>query len=41
LGGVYVRGFAGYDPEMLAGLVIIDPADFTETRQNRRLVYQD
>lgn len=41
LGGAYVRGFAVYYPEMLAGLVIIDPADFTETRQNRRQVYLD
>ncbi|AQG81128.1 alpha/beta fold hydrolase [Spirosoma montaniterrae] len=31
LGGVYVRGFAVYYPQELAGLVIIDPADFTET----------
>ena len=30
LGGLYVRGFANYYPELLAGLVIIDPADFTE-----------
>lgn len=37
LGGAYVRGFAAYYPEMLAGLVIIDPADFTETQENRRL----
>ena len=41
LGGAYVRGFAVYYPEMLAGLVIIDPADFTETHQNRRQVYLD
>lgn len=41
LGGVYVRGFAVYYPEMLAGLVIIDPADFTETKENRRLPWYD
>lgn len=40
LGGVYVRGFAVYYPEMLAGLVIIDPADFTETQQNKREYYR-
>ncbi|NET35427.1 MAG: alpha/beta hydrolase, partial [Cyanothece sp. SIO1E1] len=40
LGGVYVRGFAVYYPEMLAGLVIIDPGDFTETRQNKRDYYK-
>lgn len=39
LGGLYVRGFAVYYPEMLAGLVIIDPADFTETHQNKRDYY--
>lgn len=41
LGGAYVRGFAVYYPEMLAGLVIIDPADFTETHLNKREVYRD
>jgi pimeloyl-ACP methyl ester carboxylesterase len=41
LGGAYVRGFAVYYPEMLAGLVIIDPADFTETQENRRLPLMD
>jgi pimeloyl-ACP methyl ester carboxylesterase len=39
LGGAYVRGFAVYYPEMLAGLVIIDPADFTETQLNKRKVH--
>ncbi|SIO14300.1 alpha/beta fold hydrolase [Algoriphagus halophilus] len=39
LGGVYVRGFANYYPEKLAGLVIIDPGDFTETHQNRTEYY--
>ncbi len=34
LGGAYVRGFAVYHPEKLAGLIIIDPADFTETSKN-------
>ena len=40
LGGVYVRGFAVYYPEMLAGLVIIDPGDFTETQKNKRQYYE-
>lgn len=40
LGGLYVRGFAIYYPEMLAGLVIIDPADFTENHQNKRDYYE-
>lgn len=39
LGGAYVRGFAVYYPETLAGLVIIDPADFTETQKNKRDYY--
>lgn len=41
LGGAYVRGFAAYHPGLLAGLVIIDPADFTETRLNKRNPYLD
>jgi len=41
LGGVYVRGFANYYPELLAGLVIIDPADFTETQMNKRDYFTD
>lgn len=40
LGGVYVRGFAIYYPEMLAGLVIVDPGDFTETQENKRDYYE-
>jgi pimeloyl-ACP methyl ester carboxylesterase len=41
LGGAYVRGFAVYYPDLLAGLVIIDPADFTETNLNKRKPYLD
>jgi pimeloyl-ACP methyl ester carboxylesterase len=41
LGGAYVRGFAVYYPNVLAGLVIIDPADFTETKLNKRKPYLD
>jgi pimeloyl-ACP methyl ester carboxylesterase len=41
LGGAYVRGFSVYYPELLAGLVIIDPADFTETKLNRRKPFLD
>ncbi len=39
LGGVYVRGFANYYPDLLAGLVIVDPGDFTETQENQRPYY--
>jgi pimeloyl-ACP methyl ester carboxylesterase len=41
LGGLYVRSFAVYYPDLLAGMVLIDPADFTETMENRRLPYLD
>ncbi len=41
LGGLYVRGFAVYYPELLAGLVIIDPADFTEDKISRRAYYEE
>jgi len=40
LGGVYVRGFAVYYPDLLAGLVIVDPGDFTETQLNKRVYYE-
>lgn len=33
-GGVYIRGFAGRYPNEIAGLVFIDPADFTETKND-------
>ena len=41
LGGLYVRGFAVYHTELLAGLVIIDPADFTEDKITRRAYYEE
>jgi len=41
LGGVYVRGFANYYPELLSGIVIIDPGDFTETQENKRQYFID
>jgi len=34
LGGVYIRGYAGFYPEEISGLVFIDPADFTETKND-------
>lgn len=34
LGGVYIRGFAGFYPKDIAGLVFIDPVDFTETKKD-------
>jgi len=32
MGGIYARGYAIYYPEDLAGLIFLDPGDFTETR---------
>ncbi len=40
LGGAYARGFALYYPAELAGLVLIDPADFTETNTDWGLQFQ-
>lgn len=34
MGGLYSRTFAGYYPKDVAGLVMLDPADFTETKAN-------
>lgn len=34
LGGVYIRNFAGFYPGEISGLVFIDPADFTETKND-------
>jgi len=40
LGGVYIRSFAGYYPNGVAGLVFIDPADFTETKQDWNQIFR-
>jgi pimeloyl-ACP methyl ester carboxylesterase len=34
LGGVYIRGYAGLYPDNVTGLVFIDPADFTERKED-------
>jgi pimeloyl-ACP methyl ester carboxylesterase len=34
LGGVYIRAFAGFYPNEIAGLVFIDPADFIEAKKD-------
>lgn len=34
MGGVYVRAFAGFYPNDVAGLVFVDPADFVETKED-------
>lgn len=41
LGGVYVRGYAGLNPNEIAGLIFIDPADFTETKEDRNILLRD
>ena len=38
IGGVYVRGFAGLYPNEIQGLVFIDPADFTEKKDDWELL---
>lgn len=30
IGGIYIRGFANFYPDDLAGLIFVDPADFTQ-----------
>jgi pimeloyl-ACP methyl ester carboxylesterase len=34
MGGIYTRAFAGYYPQEIAGLIFLDPADFTETKED-------
>jgi len=41
LGGTYVRSFAVFYPEVLAGLVIIDPGDFTANKANNKFPLLD
>ena len=40
MGGVYTRGFAGLYPDDVAGLVFVDPADFTETKQDWNSIFR-
>jgi pimeloyl-ACP methyl ester carboxylesterase len=41
LGGVYIRGYAGLYPNEIDGLIFIDPADFTETKEDRDILLRD
>lgn len=41
LGGVYIRGYAGLYPNDIDGLIFIDPADFTETKEDRNILLRD
>jgi pimeloyl-ACP methyl ester carboxylesterase len=38
MGGLYIRGYAGFYPNEVAGLVFIDPADFTETKAQWKIL---
>ncbi|RRA98822.1 alpha/beta fold hydrolase [Larkinella rosea] len=40
MGGIYTRGFAGFYPDDMAGLVFIDPADFTETKDDWNAIFR-
>lgn len=40
MGGLYVRAYAGLFPEDVAGLVFIDPADFTETKKDWNSIFR-
>lgn len=40
LGGVYARGFAGLYPEETAGVVFVDPADFTASKEEWKLPFR-
>lgn len=40
MGGLYARAFAGFYPDEIAGLVLIDPADFTETKEDWNNIFR-
>lgn len=40
MGGLYVRAYAGLFPKDVAGLVFIDPADFTETKKDWNAIFR-
>ncbi|MCE7067425.1 alpha/beta fold hydrolase [Dyadobacter sp. CY326] len=40
IGGIYTRAFAGYYPDDIAGLVFVDPADFTETKADWNQIFR-
>ena len=41
MGAVYARGYAIYYPKDLAGLIFVDPGDFTETREAYNVPLKD
>lgn len=40
MGGLYVRAYAGLFPKDVAGLIFIDPADFTETKKDWNAIFR-
>lgn len=40
MGGLYVRGYAGIYPTEIAGLILIDPADFTESKDDWNSIFR-
>ncbi|WP_435354485.1 alpha/beta fold hydrolase [Emticicia sp. SJ17W-69] len=40
MGGLYSRAFAGFYPNDITGLVFIDPADFTESKQEWNSIFR-
>lgn len=41
LGGLYARSFAGVYPNDIAGLVFVDPADFTESKDDWNQIFRE
>ncbi|MBA4853834.1 alpha/beta fold hydrolase [Emticicia sp. BO119] len=41
MGGLYARSFAGYYPDDIAGLVFVDPADFTESKDDWNQIFRE
>ena len=41
MGGVYARAFAGHYPSEIAGLVFVDPADFTESKDDWNQIFRE
>jgi pimeloyl-ACP methyl ester carboxylesterase len=41
MGGIYARGYAGIYPGDVAGLVFVDPADFTESKDDWNQIFRE
>jgi pimeloyl-ACP methyl ester carboxylesterase len=40
MGGLYARGYAGIFSDEISGLILIDPADFTESKDNWNSIFR-